>query len=287
MDLLSELKLAVPWGHIAVKVWGSQKNPPVLCLHGWLDNANSFDRLIPLLPQDFCYVAMDFRGHGLSSHYNPGLPYRHQNFVSEILRVATAFKWTQFSLMGHSFGGTVGGVFACMFPEMVDKLILLDSVLLLLDSNAEKHRARAADGGLPEVPESLQPRGASAVVRAGSRGGGGGTETAVPSKSGRGCLLFLLLLFPSSHSPSSSQGHPLSPPQLASPWGGTQHQASWTLLRSFLLSPPLFSPAWGGGEGKGSSFPLKFILHLFPLSTGLRLLNNLPTVLSHSPSRAV
>lgn len=122
------------------------------------------------------------------------------------------------------------------------------------DLQVEKHRARAADGGLPEVPENLQPRGASAVVRAGSRGGGGSTGTAVPSKSGRGCLLFLLLLFLSSHSPSSSQDHPLSPPQLASPWGGTQHQASWTLLRSFLLSPPLFSPAWGGGFPSSSFY---------------------------------
>lgn len=110
------------------------------------------------------------------------------------------------------------------------------------DLQAEKHRAHAADGGLPEVPESLQPRGASAVVRAGSRGGEGGTGTAVPSKSRRRCILFFLLLFLSSHSPSSSQGHPCPHPSLL-PLG--QHQASWTLLRSFLLSPPLFSPAWG------------------------------------------
>ncbi|XP_041528006.1 serine hydrolase-like protein isoform X5 [Microtus oregoni] len=96
MGLLSELKLAVPWGHIAVKVWGSQKNPPVLCLHGWLDNANSFDRLIPLLPQGFHYVAMDFGGHGLSSHHHPGFPYYHQSFVSDVRRVAT--------------GGTVGSM---------------------------------------------------------------------------------------------------------------------------------------------------------------------------------
>ncbi|XP_070267343.1 serine hydrolase-like protein 2 [Myotis yumanensis] len=135
MSLFSELKMAVPWGHIAAKAWGSQKASPVLCLHGWLDNANSFDRLIPLLPRDFYYVAMDFGGHGLSSHYSPGLPYYYQNFVGEIRRVSAALKWDRFSIMGHSFGGTVGGMFSCMFPEMVDKLILLDSSPFVLDSN--------------------------------------------------------------------------------------------------------------------------------------------------------
>ncbi|XP_017904340.1 PREDICTED: serine hydrolase-like protein 2 isoform X2 [Capra hircus] len=109
MGLISKLKLAVPWGHIAARAWGSHQAAPVLCLHGWLDNANSFDRLIPLLPKDFYYVAMDFGGHGLSSHYSPGFPYYHQNFVSEVRRVAAALKWNRFSILGHSFGGTVGG----------------------------------------------------------------------------------------------------------------------------------------------------------------------------------
>ncbi|XP_046502651.1 serine hydrolase-like protein 2 [Equus quagga] len=133
--LFSKLKLDVPWGHIAAKAWGSQQGPPVLCLHGWLDNANSFDRLIPLLPKDFHYVAVDFGGHGLSSHYGPGLPYYQQNFVSEVRRVAAALKWDQFSLMGHSFGGLVGGMFSCVFPEMVDKLILLEATPFAVDSN--------------------------------------------------------------------------------------------------------------------------------------------------------
>ncbi|XP_025782321.1 serine hydrolase-like protein 2 [Puma concolor] len=131
--LTSEMKLAVPWGHIAAKLWGSQQGPPVLCLHGWLDNANSFDRLIPLLPKDFHYVAMDFGGHGLSSHYSPGLPYYQQNFVIEVQRVVAALKWNRFSIMGHSFGGIVGGMYSCTFPEMVDKLILLDTLPCALD----------------------------------------------------------------------------------------------------------------------------------------------------------
>nr|XP_054325966.1 serine hydrolase-like protein isoform X2 [Pongo pygmaeus] len=133
--LISELKLAVPWGHIAAKAWGSLQGPPVLCLHGWLDNANSFDRLIPLLPPDFYYVAMDFGGHGLSSHYSPGVPYNLQTFVSEIRRVVAALKWNRFSILGHSFGGVVGATFSCTFPEMVDKLTLLDTLLFPLESN--------------------------------------------------------------------------------------------------------------------------------------------------------
>ncbi|XP_006934202.3 serine hydrolase-like protein 2 isoform X2 [Felis catus] len=133
LGLTSEMKLAVPWGHIAAKLWGSQQGPPVLCLHGWLDNANSFDRLIPLLPKDFHYVAMDFGGHGLSSHYSPGLPYYQQNFVIEVQRVVAALKWNRFSIMGHSFGGIVGGMYSCTFPKMVDKLILLDTFPFALD----------------------------------------------------------------------------------------------------------------------------------------------------------
>uniref|UniRef100_A0A8I5UIE1 Serine hydrolase like 2 n=1 Tax=Pongo abelii TaxID=9601 RepID=A0A8I5UIE1_PONAB len=125
--LISELKLAVPWGHIAAKAWGSLQGPPVLCLHGWLDNANSFDRLIPLLLPDFYYVAMDFGGHGLSSHYSPGVPYNLQTFVSEIRRVVAGKKQSVY------FSAVWG--FSCTFPEMVDKLTLLDTLLFPLESN--------------------------------------------------------------------------------------------------------------------------------------------------------
>ncbi|KAL0625467.1 Serine hydrolase-like protein 2 [Plecturocebus cupreus] len=160
MGLISELKLAVPWGHIAAKAWGSLKGSPVLCLHGWTDNANSFDRLIPLLPQNLYYVAMDFGGHGLSSHYNPGVPYYHQNFVNEIRRVVAALKWNRFSIMGHSFGGVVAGMFSCTFPEMVDKLILLDSIPFVLDfhevENLLTYKRRAIEHML-QVEASQKP----------------------------------------------------------------------------------------------------------------------------------
>ncbi|XP_042323702.1 serine hydrolase-like protein 2 isoform X4 [Sceloporus undulatus] len=125
--LVSELKFLVPWGHIAAKAWGSPQGRPVLCLHGWLDNANTFSKLIPLLPKDCYYMALDFAGHGLSSHRPAGCPYYLIDHVSDVRRVAASLKWNRFSLMGHSMGGTVAGMFACIFPELVDKLILVES----------------------------------------------------------------------------------------------------------------------------------------------------------------
>ncbi|XP_074866480.1 serine hydrolase-like protein 2 isoform X3 [Carettochelys insculpta] len=70
---------------------------------------------------------MDFGGHGLSSHRPAGFPYHFLDYVSEVRRVTAALKWSQFTLMGHSLGGTVAGMFSCIFPEMVDKVILIES----------------------------------------------------------------------------------------------------------------------------------------------------------------
>ncbi|KAH0616826.1 hypothetical protein JD844_028240, partial [Phrynosoma platyrhinos] len=86
--LVSELKFLVPWGHIAAKAWGSPQGRPVLCLHGWMDNADSFSKLIPLLPKDCYYMAIDFAGHGLSSHRPAGCPYYLIDYVSDVRRVA-------------------------------------------------------------------------------------------------------------------------------------------------------------------------------------------------------
>ncbi|KAG8436443.1 hypothetical protein GDO86_007511, partial [Hymenochirus boettgeri] len=87
--LVKELRFAVPWGHLAAKAWGNCDGLPVLCLHGWLDNANSFDRLVPLLPKDHHYVALEFSGHGLSSHLPQGVRYQHIDYVTDVHRVVT------------------------------------------------------------------------------------------------------------------------------------------------------------------------------------------------------
>ncbi|NXL51201.1 SEHL2 protein, partial [Podilymbus podiceps] len=132
LGMFSELKFPVPWGHVAAKAWGTPEGHPVLCLHGWLDNANTFDKLIPLLPRDCYYVAMDFSGHGLSSHRPAGSPYHFLDYVSDVRRVAADIvQCSAFPFLSYCF---ISPQFSFLYPEMVDKLILLENLGFLLAS---------------------------------------------------------------------------------------------------------------------------------------------------------
>ena len=69
-----ENKIPVPYGHIAVKVWGNFETSHihVLALHGWMHNASTFDPICELLNDQYYIIAMDLPGHGFSSHYPSG-----------------------------------------------------------------------------------------------------------------------------------------------------------------------------------------------------------------------
>uniref|UniRef100_A0A3Q2V8Q5 Serine hydrolase like n=1 Tax=Haplochromis burtoni TaxID=8153 RepID=A0A3Q2V8Q5_HAPBU len=120
---LRHLSIPVPWGEIRGKAWGPEHGHPVLCLHGWADNCGSFNTLIPFLPKECRYVAVDMPGHGLSSHRPPGVFYSFPAYAADVRRVAESLSWTKFSIMGHSMGESQ---FSALYPEMVDGIIVLD-----------------------------------------------------------------------------------------------------------------------------------------------------------------
>jgi len=99
---------------------------PVLALHGWRDNAASFEPLAPHLPGLRLY-ALDLPGHGLSAWRGAGADYCTWRYVDDVLAAAAALGLGRFSLLGHSMGGAVACLFAALYPERCERLILLDS----------------------------------------------------------------------------------------------------------------------------------------------------------------
>lgn len=84
---------------LAGKWWGDSNTQPVLGLHGWEDNANTFDTLAPLLSVP-SFLAIDMMGHGLSSYF-PAVGVNH--FIDAVIllrRIAEYSKWTKLSIIG-------------------------------------------------------------------------------------------------------------------------------------------------------------------------------------------
>lgn len=120
--------LSVPGFTIACKAWGSRENPPMLALHGWLDNANSFDRIAPVLARRFYLIAIDLPGHGQSTHLPAGSHYHFIDGLFNSLSIIDALGWQQVHLLGHSMGACLVSLIAGVAPERVLSLNMIEAL---------------------------------------------------------------------------------------------------------------------------------------------------------------
>ncbi|MCB0403410.1 MAG: alpha/beta hydrolase [Bdellovibrionales bacterium] len=105
----------------------------MLALHGWLDNAATFDRLAPLL-KGLRLVAPDFPGHGLSDHLPTGMQYHFVGSIPVLAELVQQLGWKRYGVLGHSMGAAVGSLLAAISPAEVTGLFLIDSLGPLSDS---------------------------------------------------------------------------------------------------------------------------------------------------------
>lgn len=132
-----EITIPVPWGHVSGKWYGPKDTRPILGLHGWQDNAGTFDRLAPLLPQHVGFLSIDLPGHGLSSRLPKGMTYHSLDYVTLCLMVMRHYQWDKLSILAHSMSGINSYIFSSLFPEKVDMLVSLD-ILKPLQMNPQK-----------------------------------------------------------------------------------------------------------------------------------------------------
>lgn len=83
--------------------------PPIIWLHGWLDNAASFSPLIPALKSQHRCVALDLPGHGRSTWLAPQQPYQmwEQAFILSEFITTLLGEGQPYILAGHSMGAAI------------------------------------------------------------------------------------------------------------------------------------------------------------------------------------
>lgn len=125
--LTEDIRVQVGGVELAAKQWGDSNKPAIIALHGWLDNAASFDRLAPYL-SDYRVIVLDFAGHGYSAYRPGGVRYHILDNVDDVIGLADAMDLDQFILMGHSMGAGVATYTAASFPERISKLVMIEGI---------------------------------------------------------------------------------------------------------------------------------------------------------------
>lgn len=74
-------------------------------------------------------VAIDLPGHGSSSHLPKGVPYTDMTWIFAIKTVLDYLKWTDnVNIIAHSMGANASLEFAALYPDIVERLIMLDTI---------------------------------------------------------------------------------------------------------------------------------------------------------------
>ncbi|KXO13459.1 putative hydrolase/acyltransferase [Moritella sp. JT01] len=113
--------------------YGDKSKPILLAVHGWLDNAASFIPLVEELKRNlddgslpYQFIAIDLPGHGHSDH--KGGHYNFIEWVEDLYQIIKTQHWGSVSIVGHSMGAMISSIFAATFPELVNRLILIEGL---------------------------------------------------------------------------------------------------------------------------------------------------------------
>ena len=117
--------LDLPGGALQVREDGKRAGPAIVLIHCWAGSMHWWDRVTPLLGRNRRVVRVDLLGHGGSSEPRGGYSMEAQAdriaFALRVLKVKTAL------VAGHSAGGEVAIALGARHPELVRRLVVIDT----------------------------------------------------------------------------------------------------------------------------------------------------------------
>jgi pimeloyl-ACP methyl ester carboxylesterase len=139
----------------------AQHSPALLFAHGASFHARVWDAVIDRLPNR-C-IALDLSGHGRSDA--PATPLHWRIFAEDVIAAAEDAKAKPLIGIGHSLGGHAIAQAAALRPDLFDRLMLIDPVILPQGAYRQHSgepdptvRRRSAFASLDEMKEKLGAR---------------------------------------------------------------------------------------------------------------------------------
>ncbi|TFI55355.1 alpha/beta hydrolase [Mastigocladus laminosus UU774] len=98
----------------------------MLMLHGFPEFWYSWRHQIPEFAKYFKVVAVDLRGYNDSDKPKDQSAYRMDEFIQDIKGLIEGLGYEKCVLVGHDWGGAIAWCFAYAYPEMVERLVVLN-----------------------------------------------------------------------------------------------------------------------------------------------------------------
>jgi pimeloyl-ACP methyl ester carboxylesterase len=104
--------------HVAVAGEGE----PVVLLHGWPEHWYAWRHVIPRLAERHKVFAPDLRGFGWTDIAWKG--FDKENMAEDVIRLLDALELDRVRVVGHDWGGWIGGLTALRHPQRVRQLVI-------------------------------------------------------------------------------------------------------------------------------------------------------------------
>ena len=114
----------------------SESGAPVLVLHGLFGSLSNWGWHCKQLAQQYAVYGVDLRNHGDSPHSDQ-LDY--QVMADDVRELIVRLGLKYCCIVGHSMGGKVAMQLALNFPDLVEKLVIVDIAPVSYPENADRH----------------------------------------------------------------------------------------------------------------------------------------------------
>lgn len=98
----------------------------MLMLHGFPEFWYSWRHQIAEFAENYCVVAVDLRGYNDSDKPQKIEAYQMSELIADVKGVIDGLGYQDCILVAHDWGGAIAWAFAYAYPEMVEKLIVLN-----------------------------------------------------------------------------------------------------------------------------------------------------------------
>lgn len=116
--------------NIAYHEAGAKDNPVVLLLHGWPDDATTWEKVMPeLMAEGYRVIAPYFRGFGKTKFKNPNAPRTGNTGIHalDMINLMDSLNIDTASVIGHDWGANVAEYLAVNWPDRVKSLAMISS----------------------------------------------------------------------------------------------------------------------------------------------------------------